>query len=86
MIDSRRFPPTGVSPSLPKARAASGPVVGRIAASGPQTHPRITGGRKATMKVPLRSLSNVRHTPRRGHFEKAIDRYLPEKLEQPGNP
>ena len=32
-------------------------------------HGKIVAGRKPAMKFPLRSLSNVRYTPRKGHFE-----------------
>jgi DNA topoisomerase-6 subunit A len=54
---------------LPRAKAASSPVVDRIVDSGREIHTRIVGGRKPSMKFPLRSLSNVRYTPRKGHFE-----------------
>jgi len=32
-------------------------------------HDKIVAGRKPSMKFPLRSLSNVRYSPRKGHFE-----------------
>ena len=54
---------------MPKAKTASDPVVGRIVDSSSQIHSRIVSGRKPSMKFPLRSLSNVRYTPRKGHFE-----------------
>jgi hypothetical protein len=48
---------------LPKAKVASDPVVGRIVDSGREIHSRIVGGRKPSMRFPLRSLSNVRCDP-----------------------
>jgi len=45
--------------------------VGRIVDSGREIHTRIVKGRKPSMKFPLRSLSNVRYTPRKGYFEMA---------------
>ena len=54
---------------MPRAKASSSPVVTRIKDSGREIHTRIVGGRKPSMKFPLRSLSNVRYTPRKGHFE-----------------
>jgi DNA topoisomerase-6 subunit A len=45
--------------------------VGRIVDSGREIHTRIVKGGKPSMKFPLRSLSNVRYTPRKGYFEMA---------------
>jgi len=45
--------------------------VGRIVDSGREIHTRIVKGRKPSMKFPLRSLSNVRYTARKGYFEMA---------------
>ena len=45
--------------------------MGRIVDSGREIHTRIVKGRKPSMKFPLRSLSNVRYTPRKGYFEMA---------------
>ncbi len=56
---------------MPKAKAASNPVVGRIVDSSRDIHTRIVKGRKPSMRFPLRSLSNVRYTPRKGYFEMA---------------
>jgi DNA topoisomerase VI subunit A len=56
---------------LPRAKAVAHPVVGRIESSGREIHAKIAGGRKPSMKFSLRSLSNVRHTPRGAFFEMA---------------
>ena len=56
---------------MPRAKAASSPVVGRIVDSSRDIHTRIVKGRKPSMRFPLRSLSNVRYTPRKGYFEMA---------------
>jgi DNA topoisomerase-6 subunit A len=45
--------------------------VGRIVDSSREIHSHIVKGRKPSMKFPLRSLSNVRYTPRKGYFEMA---------------
>jgi DNA topoisomerase-6 subunit A len=54
---------------LPKAKAASSPVVDKIVNSTREIHGKIVSGRKPSMKFPLRSLSNVRYTPKKGYFE-----------------
>jgi len=56
---------------LPRSRPAATPVVGKIVDSAAEIQGRILVGRKPSMKFPLRSLSNVRYTPRKGHFEMA---------------
>lgn len=52
-------------------RASTGPdlVVAKIVESGKDIHGKIVGGKKPSMKFPLRSLSNVRYTPKKGYFE-----------------
>jgi DNA topoisomerase-6 subunit A len=54
---------------LPKAKATASPVVRKIVASTQDIHRKIVAGRKPSMKFPLRSLSNVRYAPKKGHFE-----------------
>jgi len=44
-------------------------MIGRIVGSAEEIHHKIVAGRKPSMKFPLRSLSNVRYTPRKGYFE-----------------
>jgi DNA topoisomerase-6 subunit A len=44
-------------------------MIGRIVGSAEEIHQKIVAGRKPSMKFPLRSLSNVRYTPRKGYFE-----------------
>jgi DNA topoisomerase VI subunit A len=63
---------------LPKAKAASDPVVGRIVDSGREIHSRIV---QQLLKMGVRAEQQA--------FAKfdlnfVIDRYLPEKLKQPG--
>lgn len=53
---------------MTKARPAS-PVVTRIVNSAAEIHAKIVAGKKPSMRFPLRSLSNVRYTPKKGHFE-----------------
>ncbi len=60
---------SGRSISLSKAKAGDSPVVGKIVSSAQEMHGKIIGGRKPSMKFPLRSLSNVRYTPKKGYFE-----------------
>lgn len=54
---------------MAKSRPAPSPVVGKIVGSAQEIHGRIVAGRKPSMKFPLRNLSNVRYSARRGHFE-----------------
>jgi DNA topoisomerase-6 subunit A len=59
---------------LPRAQAGSATVIdtqvtGKIVHSAQEMHDKIVGGRKPEMKFPLRNLSNVRYTPKKGHFE-----------------
>ena len=54
---------------MTKAKPGDSPVVGKIVSSAQEIHGKIIGGRKPSMKFPLRSLSNVRYTPKKGHFE-----------------
>jgi len=54
---------------VPKARAAANPVVGKIVGSAGEIHKKIVAGRKPDLKFPLRSLANVRYTPKKGYFE-----------------
>jgi DNA topoisomerase-6 subunit A len=44
-------------------------VVEKIVGSARDMQHKIVGGRKPSMKFPLRSLSNVRYTPKKGYFE-----------------
>jgi DNA topoisomerase-6 subunit A len=55
--------------SLARAKAAASPIVDKIVGSAQDIHGKIVAGRKPSMKFPLRSLSNVRYTPKKGHFE-----------------
>jgi len=61
---------------LPRAKAAVSPVVGKIVSSGREIHAKIVEGRKPAMRFPLRSLSNVRYTPKKGYFE-VREKFLP---------
>ena len=54
---------------MPKAKAAANPVVNKIVASAREIHQKIVAGREPATKSPLRGVSNVRHTPKMGHFE-----------------
>jgi DNA topoisomerase-6 subunit A len=54
---------------LSKARPAGNPVVEKIVGSAQDMRGRIVAGRKPSMKFPLRNLSNVRYTPKKGYFE-----------------
>jgi DNA topoisomerase-6 subunit A len=59
---------------LPRTKGgapAPGPVVRKIVDASRDIHDKIVGGRKPSMKFPLRSLSNVRYAPKKGHFEMA---------------
>jgi DNA topoisomerase-6 subunit A len=56
---------------LPKARSTSDPVVAKLVGSAQEMHDKIVGGKKPAMKFPLRSLSNVRYTAKKGYFEMA---------------
>ena len=72
---------------MPRAKAASDPVVGRIVDSGREIHSRIVGGRKRTKA--LQQLLKMGVRAEQQAFAKfdlnfVIDRYLPEKLKQPG--
>lgn len=53
---------------MAKARPES-PVVTKIVNSAEEIHAKIVAGKKPSMRFPLRSLSNVRYTPKKGHFE-----------------
>ena len=89
---------------MPRAKAASDPVVGRILDSGREIHSRVIGGRKPSMEFPLYD-PFFKHYPQWARALKqqismgvraeqqafakfdlnfVIDRYLPEKLKQPG--
>jgi DNA topoisomerase-6 subunit A len=54
---------------LPKAKAGQSPVVGRIVGTASEMHGKIVTGKKPAMKFPLRNLSNVRYTAKKGYFE-----------------
>jgi DNA topoisomerase-6 subunit A len=54
---------------LARAKAAADPIVAKIIDSGKDIHGKIIDGRKPSMKFPLRTLSNVRYTPKKGYFE-----------------
>ena len=54
---------------MPRAKAAAAHVIAEIVDSGRDVDGKIVGGKKPSMKFPLRSLSNVRYTPKKGHFE-----------------
>lgn len=55
---------------MARAKAtAQSPVVGKIVGNAKDIHDRIVGGRKPSMKFPLRALSNVRYAAKKGHFE-----------------
>ena len=54
---------------MPRSRASASPVVDKIVDSTKDIHGKILARRKPSMKFPLRSLSNVRYTPKKGHFE-----------------
>jgi DNA topoisomerase VI subunit A len=55
---------------LPRAKDPSGSVVGKIVDSVKDIRGEIIGGRKPSTTASLRSLSNVRLTPRRGYLER----------------
>ena len=57
---------------MPKAKAASDPVVGRIVDSGREIHSRMIGGRKPSMKSPLYD-PFFKHYPR---WAKALQQLL----------
>lgn len=69
MVHSGRSERAPAKPLLSKPRVTPSPVVGRIVSSVQEIHGKIVGGRKPSMRFPLRSLSNVRYTPRKGYFE-----------------
>jgi DNA topoisomerase VI subunit A len=72
---------------LPKAKAASDPVVGRIVDSGREIHSRIVGGRKRAKALqPLLKMGVRAEQQAFAKFDLnfVIDRHLPEKLKQPG--
>jgi len=54
---------------LARAKAVVSPVVAKIVGSVGEIHQKIVAGRKPAMKFPLRSLANVRYTPKKGYFE-----------------
>ena len=54
---------------MPKAKAGQSPVVGKIIGTATEMHGKIVTGKKPAMKFPLRNLSNVRYTAKKGYFE-----------------
>ena len=56
---------------MSKAKPSAHAVVRQIVSSAREIHGRIVNGRKPSMKFPLRNLSNVRYTQRKGYFELA---------------
>lgn len=56
---------------MARAKAAASAIVDKIIGSAQEIHGKIVAGRKPSMKFPLRSLSNVRYTVKKGHFEMA---------------
>jgi DNA topoisomerase VI subunit A len=54
---------------LPRGRTGTESVLARIVDSASQIHDKIVAGGKPSMRFPLRSLSNVRYAPAKGHFE-----------------
>jgi len=54
---------------LPRAKASAERVVAKIVNSGRDIHGKIVGGKTPSMKFPLRPLSNVRVTPKKGYPE-----------------
>jgi hypothetical protein len=70
VIHSSGFPVTrGRNISLLRAKAAAEHVVAKIVDSGRDIQGKIVGGKRPSMKFPLRLLSNVRYTPKKGCFE-----------------
>ena len=65
---------------MPRAKAASDPVVGRIVDSGREIHSRTVGGRRPSM----RRVRAEQQVFAKFDLNFVIDRYLPEKLKQPG--
>lgn len=57
----------GATPALDKDKQ----LISKIRTSAGEIHDKIVNGRKPDMKFPLRNLSNVRYSPRKGHFEMA---------------
>ena len=57
------------STAAQKKPAAGNPVVKQIVSSASEIRDRIVARRKPSLKFPLRSLSNVRYSARKGHFE-----------------
>lgn len=55
---------------MPRAKAAADPIVAKIVHSGQDIHGTIVDGRKPSMKFPLRALSNLRYTPKKGYFQR----------------
>lgn len=51
------------------AKSIKAPVVDRIKDNAEQVYKTILANRKPTMSTPIRSLSNVKYAPRKGHFE-----------------
>ncbi len=57
------------SPPSKTVKTANKPVLKAIHASAQDIHGKIMARKKPTMKLPVRSLSNVRYQPQRGFFE-----------------
>jgi DNA topoisomerase-6 subunit A len=62
---------TKPSPGTKAAQAGAKPVLNAIRTSAQDIHSKIMARKKPTMKLPVRSLSNVRYQPQRGFFEMA---------------
>jgi DNA topoisomerase VI subunit A len=60
---------TKPSPGTKAAQASAKPVLNAIRTSAQDIHSKIMARKKPTMKLPVRSLSNVRYHPQRGFFE-----------------
>ena len=54
---------------MAKAKPTANLVVEKIMGSARDMQQKIVAGRKPSMRFPLRSLSNVRYTPKKGYFE-----------------
>ncbi len=54
---------------MAKPKVTPSPVVGKIVGSAQEIHDKIVAGKKPALRFPLRSLSNVRYTPKKGYFE-----------------
>ena len=56
---------------MPRAKAAAEHVVAKIADSGRDIRDKMIGGKRPSIMLPLRAPSNVRHAPKKAHFEMA---------------